>query len=110
MVDKNLFYSGLQRSRKIYGMLDAALFDFLSSRLAQRLWELFSRYEQRLDGGTLFAFQLSQNDLAQLIRGARQRINKLLRESTEHGILSMRGKYYIIHDLGLLQTRADSND
>ena len=105
-----MFYSGLQRSRKIYGALDAALFDALSSRLAQRLLELLSRYGQPLEGGTLLAFQLSQNDLAQLIRGSWQRVNKVLREWTEQGILSMRGNYYIIHDLGLLQTRADSDE
>ena len=110
VVYKNLFFSGLRRSRKIYGVLDAALFDSLSSRLAQRLLELLSRYGQPLDGGTLLAFQLSQNDLARLIRGSRQRVNKVLREWTEQGILSMRGEYYIIHDLGLLQTRADSNE
>ena len=109
-VYKNLFYSGLQRSRKVYGALHSALLDSLSSRLATRLLELLSRFGQSQDRGVLLASQLSQNAPVRLICGSRQRVIKVLRDWTDQGVLRMRGVDYLIQDLDLLKMRADSDD
>ena len=55
---------------------------------------------------------MSQNDLAQLTLGSRQRVNKILGEWREKGIVVVEDNNYLIKDLAALEaeTRLQQED
>ena len=54
--------------------------------------------------------ELSQNDLAQLSLGSRQRINKILSEWRERGIVELEGSRYLIRDMSALVQETELHD
>ena len=95
---KMLFAETMQRSRGIYRILSGMAFYPLRSRLAGWLLHLISEHGQESDAGVTLDVKLSQNDLAQLSLGSRQRINKILSEWREREIIELAGHRYIIRD------------
>jgi CRP-like cAMP-binding protein len=82
----------------------------LRTRLAGRLLHLLEEHGQKTDDGLLLDVSLSQNDLAQLSLGSRQRINKILSEWRELGIIELQGSHYLIRDLESLSAEMELRD
>jgi hypothetical protein len=57
--------------------------------VASWLIELLKKHGQEEEAGVYLDSHLSQNDLAQLSLGSRQRINKILSEWRERGIIEL---------------------
>lgn len=109
---KGFFAETMQRSRGIYRILSGMAFYPLRSRLAGWLLQLISEHGQESDAGVTLDVKLSQNDLAQLSLGSRQRINKILSEWRERGIVELQGHRYLIRDKDALvaETRLKDPD
>lgn len=107
-----LFAETMQRSRGIYRILSGMAFYPLRSRLAGWLLQLISEHGQESEAGVTIDVNLSQNDLAQLSLGSRQRINKILSEWREQGIIELEGHRYIVRDKDALvaETRLKDPD
>jgi CRP-like cAMP-binding protein len=75
----------------------------LRSRLAGWFLELIQKHGQESDDGVYLDVHLSQNDFAQLSLGSRQRINKILSEWREQGIIELESNRYLIRDMAALQ-------
>ena len=75
------------------------LFYPLRARLAGRMLLLISEHGEAADGGYYLNINLSQNDFARLTLGSRQRINKILREWHEQGIVINQNDRYFIPNI-----------
>jgi CRP-like cAMP-binding protein len=98
------------RSRGIYRLLVGMAFYPLRSRLAGRLLALIEEHGHQTDEGVSIDINLSQTDFAQLSLGSRQRINKILSEWRERGILEAQSNHYIIRDLDALHAELELKD
>lgn len=99
---QKLFVETMQRSRGIYRLLSGMAFYPLKSRLAGWLLQLVNEHGQESDAGVTLDVNLSQNDLAQLSLGSRQRVNKILSEWREQGIIELQNNRYLIRNKGAL--------
>ena len=100
---KNIFVHHMTRSRGIYLLLVGMAFYPLRSRLAGRFLALVEEHGQKGDDGVTIDMQLSQSDFAQLSLGSRQRINKILSEWREDGIIELQSNKYLIRDIEALR-------
>ncbi len=99
---RKLFTDHVLRTRGVYTLLQGMAFYPLKSRLAGWLLQLAEEHGQTAQGGIALDVNLSQNDLAQLSLGSRQRINKILGGWREQGIIELVGNRYLIRDLDAL--------
>jgi CRP-like cAMP-binding protein len=100
---KNLFRHHMQRSRGIYTLLLGMAFYPLRARLAGRLLALMEEHGIERQDGIHIDATLSQTDFAQLSLGSRQRINKIISEWRDRGIIELQSNHYVIRDTeGLL--------
>ena len=104
---KNLFLSHVNTTRGIYDILGGMLLP-LRARLAGRLLQLSRDHGIATDEGIRLNVKLSQKDFASLCVGSRQRVNKILREWSEQGIISFQSGTYLIRNLDLLQSENNS--
>jgi len=107
---KNIFFHYMPRSRGITYLLMGMAFYPLRSRLAGWLIELIETHGQKSDAGVYLDVHLSQSDFAQLSLGSRQRINKILGEWRERGILEIDHSRYLIRDVEALQQEMELKD
>jgi len=107
---RNIFRHHIMRSRGIYRLLVGMAFYPLRSRLAGRLLALIEEHGHQTDEGVSIDINLSQTDFAQLSLGSRQRINKILSEWRERGILEAQSNHYIIRDLNALHAELELKD
>ena len=99
---RKLFVEHVLRTRGVYTILGGMAFYPLKSRLAGWLLQLAGEHGQQTPRGISLDVNLSQNDLAQLSLGSRQRINKILGEWRERKIIELDGSRYLILDLDAL--------
>ena len=107
---KNIFVHHMTRSRGIYLLLVGMAFYPLRSRLAGRFLALVEEHGQKGDDGVTIDMQLSQSDFAQLSLGSRQRINKILSEWREDGIIELQSNQYLIRDIEALRGEMELKD
>ena len=107
---KNIFVHHMTRSRGIYLLLVGMAFYPLRSRLAGRFLALVEEHGQKGDDGVTIDMQLSQSDFAQLSLGSRQRINKILSEWREDGIIELQSNKYLIRDIEALRGEMELKD
>lgn len=107
---KNIFRHHIMRSRGIYRLLVGMAFYPLRARLAGRLLALIEEHGHQIDEGVSIDINLSQTDFAQLSLGSRQRINKILSEWRERGILEVQSNHYIIRKLEALHAELELKD
>jgi CRP-like cAMP-binding protein len=81
-------------------------FDELSCRLAQRIVEAVDTFGIPLETGFGFARAITQTELSQMVGGARQSVNRVLRDFREAGLVETRGGRLVILDLAQLRTVA----
>ncbi|MBJ89286.1 MAG: Crp/Fnr family transcriptional regulator [Woeseia sp.] len=104
---KNLYKELISRTRGFYVLLTGMAFYPLKARLAGWLLNLAKQYGRQSTQGTYIDIHLSQKDLAQLSRGSRQRVNKILSEWRERKIIELKNKRYLIRDLPALTSEME---
>jgi len=109
-VFKTLFSDYMVRFSGVMTLLQAMAFYPLRSRLAGWFIELLEKHGQEEEAGVYLDTRLSQNDLAQLSLGSRQRINKILGEWRERGIIELEGSHYLIRDMDALVQEMELHD
>ena len=107
---KSLFYSHMQRTQDVYGLLAGILFYPLKSRLAGRLLELLNKHGAKSSQGIELDMHMSQLDFARMSMGSRQRVNKIFRDWVKDGIILKQGDKYVITDLEALRRETDLQD
>ena len=110
MMYKNIFKHHMRRSRGVWRLLTGMAFYPLRSRLAGRLLALIEERGQQGAEGVLVDINMSQTDFAQLSLGSRQRINKILSEWRESGIIEVQANHYVIRDLDALRAELELKD
>ena len=105
-----LFEHSMERSRGVFMLLQGMAFYPLRSRLAGWLLSLIEEHGEQADEGIYLDVNLSQNDLAQLSLGSRQRINKILSEWREREIIELEGSRYLIRDMEALKAEMELKD
>ncbi len=105
-----LFEQTMERSRGLFILLQGMAFYPLRTRLAGRLLQLIDDHGQKTDEGLLLDVARSQNDLAQLSHGSRQRVNKILSEWRDCGIIELQGSHYLIRDREALAAELEPKD
>lgn len=101
-VFKSLFADYMTRFGGVMRLLQGMAFYPLRARLAGWMIELLEKHGQQEEAGVYLETQLSQNDLAKLSLGSRQRINKILGEWRESGIVELIGARYLVRDMDAL--------
>ena len=86
-------------------LADAHLAD-LPARVAGRLLSMARGFGVRGGDGVQLSIRLTQSELALMVGGARQSVNKVLQRLEEDGVVSNRGGRLIVHSLDELQRRA----
>ena len=107
---RNIFIEHINRTRGLSVLLHGMAFYPLRSRLAGRLLALVEEHGLEQPDGVHLDVHLSQNDFAQLSLGSRQRINKILSEWRERGIIDIDHSRYLIRDVGALQSELELQD
>ena len=97
-------------SRGIYQLLSWLAFYPLRSRLARRLLLLAGDHGRETDEGIVIELKMSQSDFALLSLGSRQRVNMILSEWRERGIIDKRSARYVIRDIDALRREVDVDD
>jgi CRP-like cAMP-binding protein len=110
VIYKRLFTDYMTRLAGVMLLLQGMAFYPLRSRLAGWFLELIELHGEKSDDGIYLDMHLSQNDFAQLSLGSRQRINKILSEWRERGIMELKGSRYLIRDMEALQHETDLLD
>ncbi len=95
---RNLFHDHVAGTRKLYNLLGGMLFYPLRARVASRLLSFADEFGVAEESGTRIDIKLTQNDLARLSLGSRQRVNKVLRAFTEQGLIETRDDRVVVRD------------
>ena len=110
-VDRGLrmaLLSGLAAElRRLTGQVEELHFLDLAGRLAMRLVRLSRDRDPGANGEVHLDWPFTQSDLAAMIGGTRQSVNKLLSRLVEDGLVVIERDTLVIHDLGALEERAE---
>jgi len=79
----------------------------LAGRLAMRLVNLATEAQPDGANDVRLAWPFTQSDLAAMIGGTRQSVNRLLNELVDDGVIRLEGDELVIPDLALLRRRAE---
>jgi CRP-like cAMP-binding protein len=93
--------------RRLTGQVEELHFLDLAGRLAMRLVRLARDRDPTADGEVQLDWPFTQSDLAAMIGGTRQSVNKLLSRLEEDGLLKIEHDTLVIHDLHALEERAE---
>ena len=93
--------------RRLTGHVEELHFLDLAGRLAMRLVRLARERDPHAGGEVRLDWPFTQSDLAAMIGGTRQSVNKLLSQLVEDGLLLIEHDTLVIMDLGALTERAD---
>jgi CRP/FNR family cyclic AMP-dependent transcriptional regulator len=92
--------------RRLTGQVEELHFLDLAGRLAMRLVRLARDRDPSATGEVHLDWPFTQSDLASMIGGTRQSVNKLLSRLEEDGLLLIEHDTQVIHDLHALAERA----
>ena len=81
------------------------LFYPLSARVAGRLQWFAQNYGIPTQEGILIDKKMTQQELAELTRGSRQRVNKIIKEFEDEGILMLVGQKYLVKNTLALKAK-----
>jgi CRP/FNR family cyclic AMP-dependent transcriptional regulator len=93
--------------RRLTGQVEELHFLDLAGRLAMRLVRLARDRDPSVSGEVRLDWPFTQSDLAAMIGGTRQSVNKLLSHLVQDGLLLIEHDTLVIHDLGALAERAE---
>ena len=86
-----------ERLKHVSELVEDTLFLNLPVRLAKKLVHLARSFGQRASDGVRIDLKLSQEEWGDLVGATRESINKLLREWTESGLITLEQGYVVIH-------------
>ena len=113
IVYKNLFLFQTERTLKMSELLGGMLFYPLAARLAGRIVWFAHHYGKPQPSNSdhiLINKKMSQQELADLTMGSRQRINKILKEWERDGIIEMQGKQYLVKNMAALRNKVQTKE
>ena len=93
----------VRRVDELSAQLVEAMYDSLERRVVRRLSALAVTYQSSSSEVTI---PLTQDDLSQLVGGARPSVNQVLRRLGDEGLLEVRRGRIIVHDVARLDTLA----
>jgi len=93
--------------RRLTGQVEELHFLDLAGRLAMRLVRLSRDRDPGANGEVRLDWPFTQSDLAAMIGGTRQSVNKLLSRLVEDGLVLIERDTLVIHDLDALEERAE---
>ncbi len=94
VIYQNLFLAQAQKTLQMCELLGGMLFYPLSARVAGRLQWFTQNYGIPTQEGILIDKKMTQQELAELTRGSHQRVNKIIKEFEDEGILMLVGQKY----------------
>jgi CRP/FNR family transcriptional regulator, cyclic AMP receptor protein len=100
-----LFRALARELRRLTGHVEELHFLDLAGRLSIRLVRLARNAERVTDGRAELDWPFTQSDLAAMIGGTRQSVNKLLSGLVDAGLVSIERDTLVIHDLDALERR-----
>ena len=95
-----------QRIRRLTDQLAEVHFLDLAGRLALQLTLLAEASSPGATSDIELATSLTQSDLAAMVGGTRQRVNQIIGDFTDEGLLDHRGGRIVVRDLERLRERA----
>jgi CRP/FNR family transcriptional regulator, cyclic AMP receptor protein len=110
LIYRDLLFYEANNTVALFDIIESVLFFPLRSRLARRLLELAEEHGEELDGGVYLRKSVNQTDLALLCAGSRPRVNGILREWSDQGIVSILSGQYFIQDIDALQSECELKD
>jgi CRP/FNR family cyclic AMP-dependent transcriptional regulator len=93
--------------RRANNLSSALVFQDVRGRVAGKLLELVGWDPEETSGAELIASQVSQSDLAQMVGGARQTVNQVLRQFEKRGWIKLHHRAFEVLDPHALQHLAD---
>ncbi|AGH46536.1 Crp/Fnr family transcriptional regulator [Paraglaciecola psychrophila] len=100
-----LFLAQAEKTLQMCELLGGMLFYPLAARLAGRLQWFAQHYGIQTDEGILIDKKMTQQELAELARGSRQRVNKIVKEFEDEGILILTGQKYLVKNMLALKAK-----
>jgi CRP-like cAMP-binding protein len=105
---RDALFAGLAHElRRLTGHVEELHFLDLAGRLAMRLTRLARETEPDAHGAFRLNWPYTQSDLAAMIGGTRQSVNRLLSELVESDLISIEPDTLVINDLDELARRAE---
>jgi CRP-like cAMP-binding protein len=93
--------------RRLTGHVEELHFLDLAGRLAMRLTRLANEAEPDAQGAIRLDWPYTQSDLAAMIGGTRQSVNRLLSQLVEEGLITIEPDALVIVDVNRLERRAE---
>jgi CRP/FNR family transcriptional regulator, cyclic AMP receptor protein len=105
---RDALLSGLARElRRLTGHVEELHFLDLAGRLAMRLTRLAHESDPEAEGDIRLDWPYTQSDLAAMIGGTRQSVNRLLSQLVDEGLIRIEPDALVIHDIARLERRAE---
>jgi CRP-like cAMP-binding protein len=105
VIYQNLFLAQAEKTLQMCELLGGMLFYPLSARLAGRLQWFAQTYGIGTHEGVLIDKKMTQQELAELARGSRQRVNKIIKEFEDEDILILAGQKYLVKNMLALKAK-----
>jgi len=105
VIYQNLFIAQSKRTVQMCELLSGMLFYPLSARVAGRLVWFAQHYGRQTNKGILIEKKMSQQELADLTLGSRQRVNKILKTFEQEQILSLAAQTFLVRNLAALKAK-----
>ncbi len=84
-------------------------FDDIRRRAARTLLALAEEFGEPVPDGVRIRLELSQRTLAALVAASRENVNRALAPLVAGGVISQRGKHFVVHDLAALAASTQGN-
>jgi len=104
--DDALIRLATRHMRLLSGLFADASLQDMSARVASRILSVARSFGRPGDDGIELSIALNQTELAAMVGGARQTVNKVIMQFRKDGLLSSRGGRLIIHSIDRLQRLA----
>lgn len=105
---RNALFAGLVAElRRLTGHVEELHFLDLPGRLARRLVRLAREHDPDATGEARFPWPYTQSDLAGMIGGTRQTVNRLLNDLADRGLVRFEKESLVIPDLERLEQAAE---
>lgn len=100
-----LLHALAEELRRLTGHVEELHFLDLSGRLAMRLVRLVRETQPQASGEVRLDWPFTQSDLAAMVGGTRQSVNRLLSGLVDDGVIEIERDMLVIHDLDELEAR-----
>jgi CRP-like cAMP-binding protein len=105
IIYQNLFLEQCKRTSRMCELLSGMLFYPLRARVAGRLVWFAQHYGMQTSDGILIQKKMSQQELADLTLGSRQKVNQILKQFEHEQILGLTAKTFLVKDVNALKQK-----